>query len=344
MFGLFSYSPHRYLFILLFLLGACASVVPSIVLAQSPSRTASGELVGSDTAENHKVKPSMSPKKLVLGVISSNPKNAVKRSMPMARYLASNLSHHGIEKGHVVVAKDHLQMSRWLVQGRVDIVSESVFSAQALVRRSEGELIARRWKSGVAEYSSVFFTLKDNSIHSFDDLVGKTVVFEDRESTSAFYIPAAVLIEQGYSLFELTSPRETPPPGTIGYLFADELTTSGGEINMYTWVYNGIVAAAAFSDVDWENEIPELLRDKMKIFYRSKPVPRTLDLVRPNMDVRLKEDIKAVLFSAHLSEEGQKALRKYKKTKKFDAIDEQTLSGIEWVEKLKPLVDKSLML
>lgn len=330
MLGLFSYSSHRLFSIWLLLLGTCVGVMSSNVLAKP--------------AEEYPIKPSMSPEQIVLGVISSNPKNAVKRSMPMARYLARNLSHHGITKGHVVVAKDHLQMSRWLVQGRVDLVSESAFSAQALVRRSEGELIARRWKSGVAEYASVFFTLKDNNINSFDDLIGKTVVFEDRESTSAFYIPAAVLIEQGYTLFELTSPRETPPEGTIGFIFADELTTSGGEINMYTWVYNGIVAAAAFSDVDWNNEIPALLRDKMKIFYRSKQVPRTLELVRPNMDPKLKQDIKDVLFSAHLSEEGQQAMRKYKKTKKFDPIDAHIMSGIEWVEKLKPLVDKTLML
>ncbi len=189
-----------------------------------------------------------------------------------------------------------------------------------------------------------FFTLKDNNIDSFDDLLEKTVVFEDRESTSAFYIPAAVLIEKGYTLFELTSPRETPPSGTIGFIFADELTTSGGEINMYTWVYNGIVAAAAFSNVDWDNEIPESLRKKMKVFYRSELVPRTLDLVRPYMNPSLKKDIQEVLFSAHLSEEGKKALNKYKNTKKFDPIDEHIMSGIEWAEKLKPLVDNSLML
>jgi len=300
--------------------------------------------IGSVNAAHQEISTSFEPSRFVIGVISSNPKKAVKRTAPLARYLAKHLSEHGITSSQVVVARDTRQMSRWLKQGRVDMVSESVFPATALVQRANAEIIAKRWKSGVSQYATVFFAKKSSDISSFDGLLGKTVVFEDRESSSAFYIPAAILIEQGYPLYELASPREKPPQGQVGYLFADELTKAGGEINMYSWVYNDIVAAAAFSNVDWNSEIPSAMKEKMNIFYQSQFVPRSLELVRPGMDPKLKTHLQTLLYAMHLNDEGREVLQKYKKTKKFEAIDASTSKGIEWVKQLKPTVDELLVL
>lgn len=275
---------------------------------------------------------------LVFGVISSNPKKAFKRTQPIADYLALNLSSQNISSARIVVAKNVEQMKRWLKNGQVDLLTETVFSAYELMQSVEAQLLARRWKSGVGEYSTVFFSRKNSGVDSLADLIGKTIVFEDRGSTSSFLIPASILIEQGYELYELTSPREIPPQGKIGYFFSDEFSRKGGESNMMSWVHRNIVAAAAFSNIDWNKEIPEQVQQQLQIFYTSQPVPRSLMLARPDMPVELKDRLTELLLTAHEDELGKKALAAYKKTKKFDAISPDILATIEWVGDRKMLL------
>lgn len=280
---------------------------------------------------------------LVIGVISSNPKKAFKRTQPIADYLAQNLQQRQITNAQVVVAKDITQMTLWIKNGQVDLVSETVFSAYDLVQNAGAQLLARRWKSGVAEYSSVFFSKSNQGVDSLDDLRNKNIAFEDRGSTSAFFIPAAILLDQGYELYEVTSPRELPPEGKIGYFFSDELSKSGGERNMMNWVHRNIVAAAAFSNLDWEKEIPEQVQRQLQIIYTSQPIPRSLMLVRPNMPLELKQDILMLLLSAHQNEQGKQALNAYKKTEKFDAITSDVEQSMHWAGERKALVDEHLI-
>lgn len=267
---------------------------------------------------------------LVIGVISTNPKKAFKRTQPLADYLAAQLQHHNIKQGQVVIAKDVAQMARWIKSGQVDLVSETAHAAHQLMQDAEAELLARQWKSGVAEYASVFFSRTNNGVDSLDDLVGKTIVFEDRGSTSAFLIPAAVLLEQGYPLYELSSPREQPPAGKIGYFFSDEFSKSGGESNMMSWVHRNIVAAAAFSNLDWEKEIPEAIRSELHIIHTSRFVPRALMLASPALPSHLKQSITEILLNAHQNEQGRQALNAYKNTKKFDAITPEIRQSLQW--------------
>lgn len=276
---------------------------------------------------------------LVVGVISSNPKKAFKRTQPFADFLADRLSKHGITKGEVVVSRDIRQMARWLSNGRVDLVSETVFSAQELIDHADAELLARRWKSNAPAYRSIFFSRRGNEVNALGDLRGKTVVFEDRGSTSAFLVPAAILLEQGYELYELSSPREHPPEDKVGYFFSDEYSKSGGETNMMSWVHRNIVAAAAFSNLDWEKEIPKQVKQQLQIIHVSRDIPRSLMLIRSDLSVDIKQSILNELLSAHQTAEGQKALRAYKKTKKFDAITPEIEQSIRWAETQRALVD-----
>ncbi|MDG3085048.1 phosphate/phosphite/phosphonate ABC transporter substrate-binding protein [Vibrio hannami] len=279
---------------------------------------------------------------VVIGVISSNPKKAFKRAQPFADYLAHSLSNHGINNGQVIVARNARQMARWINSGQVDLVSETVFAAQELIQLSNAELLARRWKSGVAEYHSIFFSRLNNGVDSLDDLLGKTVVFEDTGSTSAFLIPAAILLEQGYELYELSSPREHPPADKIGYFFSDEYSKSGGEANMMSWVHRNIVAAATFSNLDWDKEIPEQIKHQLQVIHTSQAIPRSLVLTRPNLSSDFKQSILKVLLSAHESEQGKQALKAYKKTKKFDPITPEIEQSIVWAEMQKTLVDEHI--
>ncbi|MBA5762525.1 phosphate/phosphite/phosphonate ABC transporter substrate-binding protein [Vibrio sp. 404] len=294
-------------------------------------------------ADLEEMNPSARENTLVVGVISSNPKKAFKRTQPFADYLASQLEHHNITSARIAVAKDTMQMANWLQNGQVDLLSDTAFSAYELVKDVDAQMLARRWKSGVAEYSTVFFSHSDNNIQSFEDLKGKVIAFEDRGSTSAFIIPSALLLQQGYELYELSSLRELPPADKIGYIFADEFSRKGGETNMMSWVHRKITAASAFSNLDWQEEIPDRIKPELNIFYTSQSIPRGIVLARHDMPLTLKNDLITILLSAHKNKAGQQALAAYKKTKKFDAISPSIKQSIDRVGEMKTLLNSHLV-
>lgn len=269
-----------------------------------------------------------SDRPFVVGVVSSKPVKAFERAMPLANYLATNLSQYGYSKGDVKVARNLRELERWLERGQVDIFSETAFTAYELESSNLADILARHWKNGSAEYHSLFFARSDSNISSFDDLVDKIVTFEDRLSTSAYYLPATTLLYQGYRLSEVSSPRETPPKGTIGYFFADELSPHGDESSMMSWVEKGIVAASAFSNEDWDDEVTPEISANLNVFYRTPNIPRAVMMARSTLDPQLKQDIQTLLFSADSNEEGLKALKAFKKTKKFDPIPQEALNTI----------------
>jgi phosphonate transport system substrate-binding protein len=151
------------------------------------------------------------------------------------------------------------------------------------------------------------------------------------------------LLEKGYQLYELSSPREVPPEDKIGYLFADELSKLGGETNMMSWVHNKIVASAAFSNLDWDRQVPQQIKNNLNIFYQSRSVPRAIMVAAPNLNPDLKEELKKILLTAHESAEGKRALYAYKRTEKFDEITPEILHTLEWVGALRVLIETNLL-
>lgn len=288
---------------------------------------------------------SLSSSVLTVGVISTNPKKQYKFIKPIADYLAANLHAFGIDKSEVVVARDTEQMIKLLEQGKVDVLSETVFTASKLVNEANAEFLLLRWKKGVEKYRSVFFVRKDSGIQSLDDLSGETIAFEDRSSTSAFYIPASILLQSGFALQELKSPREKPDDTHIGYLFSDEMTATHNEVNISSWVCNGVITAGAFSDLNWndEEDLPSQMREEMNIIYQSPTFPRSLVLIRSEIDNGLKKEIQRLLLDAQNSDEGRAALHRYQKTAKFTHLNPDALDGIAYAEKLRVIVEQQLV-
>lgn len=282
---------------------------------------------------------------ITVGVISTNPKKQYKLIKPLANYLATNLHSFGIDKSEVVIARDTEQMMNLLEQGKVDILSETVFTASKLVNEANAEFLLLRWKKGVEKYRTVFFVRKDSGIKSLDDLQGKTIAFEDRSSTSAFYIPASILLQQGFDLQELKSPREKPESERVGYLFSDEMTASHNEVNISSWVCNGVIMAGAFSDLNWndEEDLPTQMRNELNIIYQSNPFPRSLVLIRSEIDSGLRKEIQRLLLDANNSEAGRNALRRYQKTAKFSHLNSDALDGIAHAEQLREVVERHLV-
>ncbi|MCW8329100.1 phosphate/phosphite/phosphonate ABC transporter substrate-binding protein [Photobacterium sp. SDRW27] len=275
---------------------------------------------------------------LVLARVSTNPSEHYKYLKPVADYLVANLKDLGIKKAKVLFANDNQQMIRFIKQGKVDLITETTFSAALFNEKVGAEILLRRWKKGVPEYSSVIFSRKDSGIDSFEDLPGKVIAFQDRGSSSAFFIPASILIRDGYELYKLDSPRELPPQDKIGFVFANK------EINISTWVHKGIVEAGAFSNLDWNNEedMPSEYRKDLSINYESHPFPRGIELVRSDLHPVLKARIKEILMTAHENEAGRKALAAYQKTKKYDELDEKSSEGVKIANELRHIVENQL--
>lgn len=275
---------------------------------------------------------------LVIGKVTHDPKKLYRYLKPIVEYAASHMKVLGIRDVKVLMAKNNRQMVSYLRQGKVDWLTETAFSAVFFKEKAGAQYLLKKWKKGVAQYHTLFFVRKDSDIHTLSDLKGKTIAFEDRGSTSAYYLPASILIEQGLTLVQLATIRKTPPAAMVGYVFSEQ------EINTSTWVYRGLVDAGVFSNLDWnkDNHLRTVQKKEMRIIYESRPFPRAIELVRKNLDSRIKERLKDVLLNAHKDPGAKFALKAYQKTKKFETIDADCLKSLEKAGKILKMVHSEL--
>ena len=278
----------------------------------------------------------------VVGAISGDARKHIEFTQRLADYLAENLDSYHPSQGRVVVSKDAPTMGKMLKAGQVDLVSETLFTALELQEKYGAEILLKRWKKGVESYSSVIFVRQDFDFQSLDDLRGKVIAFEDRFSTSGFFIPAGVLLKKGYKLIELDSPNAPVPHDGIGYVFVKELVTRGNEISIASWVSRGIVHAGAFSDVNWNDteDMPDELRKELVIIYQSQDFPRSLQLTRTDLEPQIKLIVKRLLLKANQTAKGKKALKKYQKTTKFQELDGKDQEKIALALEFKRLLGK----
>ncbi len=275
---------------------------------------------------------------LVIGRVTEDPKSHYAILKPIADYVVAHMEDLGIREAKMLTAKDNLQMLNYFRQGRVDWVTETAFSAVYFQNKAKAQYLLKKWKKGVGKYHTIFFTRKDNDIRILSDLKGKTIAFEDLGSTSAFFIPASILIAKGLNLTQLATIWEKPPADMVGYIF------SGQEINTSTWVYRGLVDVGALNNLDWnkEDHMYNVLKKEMKIIYESKPFPRAIELVREDLDPRIKKRLKSVLLNAHNDPEAKAALKAYQETKKFEEIDAECLESLKEADKILKIVHSEL--
>ena len=265
---------------------------------------------------------------LVLGTASDDPKKHYGYLKPMADYLAARLRDLGIREGKVLMARDAKALARLVKNGEVDWITETPFSAVICQDQGGAEVMLRKWKKGVRKYHTVFFTRKDTGIRTLQDLKGKRIAFEDPDSTSAYLIPASILLDAGLKLVRLDSPRDAPAEDGVSYLFAGE------EINQAIWVHKGLVDAAAFNNLDWKNDLPQRVREDLIIFHEDTPLPRAVELARSDLDTRIKQRIKQLLLAAENDPEAKAVLAAYHATKRFEEPDQDLWDGLERARRL----------
>lgn len=254
---------------------------------------------------------------LVLGHVNVNPRALIRKLKPIVDYAANQLGDVGISRGHVAMFRTHQEMIEQLRQGKVDWVTETAFGATLFIDEASAEPFLLRHKRGAGEYHSVVFTRDDSGIMSMDDLADRNIVFEDAGSTSAYLVPKAAIVERGYELVELARHLDPVPAGAVGFFF------SGAEENTSTWVFRGLADVGAVSDQDWldPEKVPQQQVDQFRILLRTDSYPRNLELLRKDLDVRIKQRLEEVLRASIQDPEAAAALNSYMETTGFSAIE-----------------------
>ena len=264
---------------------------------------------------------------LVLGRISDDPKAHYKQLRPLLDYVVPRMADVGIREGRILMARDAQQMTSYLRRGRVDWVTETSGTAMLLRTRAGARPLLLTERGGVARYHSVFFARRDSGIDSLADLRGRSIAFQSIGSTSAYFVPAALMLGQGLQLEILLSPLDRPTPESVGYVFARS------ELNVAAWVHKGLVDAGVVSSQDWEDprRVPLSFHPDLAIIHRSSDYPRAVEMMRASLDPRVEARLREVLLQAEHDPAGRKAMQAFFGTSRFLPLDADSARDLERV-------------
>ena len=289
----------------------CLAAVLSLPLLQRDARAA--DAVSVDDAHV-----------LVLGRISDDPKEHYEQLKPLLDYVVPRMANVGIREGRILMAHDVQQMNSYLRRGRVDWVTETAGTGMLLAQGSGAQPLLLTERDGVSEYTSVFFVRKDSGIRSLKDMRGRRVAFQNPYSTSAYYVPASDLLDQGLKLEILLSPMDRAEPNRVGYLFART------ELNIATWVHKRMVDVGVMSNLDWQNpqRVPAAFRADLQIVHETQPYPRAIEMVRGTMEPRVAARLREVLIEASRDPDAREALLRFFKTTRFLPLDDRAQQSL----------------
>lgn len=262
---------------------------------------------------------------LVLGRISDDPKAHYEQLKPLLDYVVPRMADVGIREGRVLMARDAQQMQSYMRRGRVDWVTETAGTAMVLADRGGAQPLLMTERDGVAGYRTLYFVRADSPVREIDDLRGRSIAFQNRFSTSSYYVPAIELLDRGLRLEVLLSPMDRPAPDSVGYVFGRS------ELNVSAWVHKGLVDAGAMSNLDWMNpqRVPPSYRRDFRIVRETPEFPRALEMVRGDLEPRVRERLREVLLGAADDPDAREALLRFFKTTRFVPIDAPTTRALD---------------
>lgn len=259
--------------------------------------------------------------------MSDDPKAHYEQLRPLLDYVVPRMRDVGITEGRILMARDAAQMTSYLRRGRVDWVTETAASAMLFERRAAARTLLLTERNGVSRYRTLFFVRDDSPVRSLDDMRGRSVAFQRRASTSAYFVPAHELLVRGLRLEVLLSPKDVPPSDSVGYLFGRS------ENNLSHWVHKRLVDAAAMSNLDWArpDAVPDSLRDDLRIVHETPAFPRALEMVRGDLDPAVAARLREVLLEASSDPGAKAALRHFFGTTRFLELGADDEVGLEFM-------------
>jgi len=256
------------------------------------------------------------PVTLRIGVVSERqgqPDYTLSQYRPLVEILRQRLFDRSIGV-ELRVAEDLNGLVQSAQRGEVDAVMESLFPTFALERanvRLDMNLAA--WRRGSRDTHSVFFVRNDSPYRTLGDLKGRVLALESPRSTTAFALPRAELRRAGLASVAADSAR--PPPGALRYILA------GDETNQAYWVAGRKADVGAFNITDW-NDLPEKLRQELRIIHTTQPILRWVWSFRQDLPPPIKTAVADALLKLHEDAAGKAALAAARNIVKFDRIDE----------------------
>ncbi len=262
---------------------------------------------------------------LVLGRVSDDPKSQYESMKALVDYVASRMGDVGIREGRVLIARDALQMASYLRRGRVDWVSETGSGAMLLQQRADAQTLVLSERNGIRRYRTIYFARRDGEVKSLAMLRGHRIAFQNRTSTSAYFVPAMELLDMGLSMEILGSPFDTPASNSVGYVFART------EQNIATWVHKGLVDVGTVSDLDWTNpeHVPEFFKADFAILRESAEVPRGVEMVRKSLNPDVLARLHEVLLRIGDDPVAERALQTYRQSLKYFDLDAHDLKDLK---------------
>ena len=256
---------------------------------------------------------------LVLGRVSDDPKSQYEQMKVLLDYVVERMADVGIREGRVLMARDAVQMASYLRRDRVDWVSETAAAGMLLQQRAGAETLVLSERNGIRRYHTIYFSRRDSLIKSIDQLRGHRIAFQNRTSTSAYFIPAMELLDLGLPMEVLGSPFDAPVESSVGYVFGRT------ERNIATWVHKGLVDVGAVSNLDWSNpqHIPEFFKSDLVIIHESEEVPRGVEMVRKDLDARVRARLHDVLLEMGNDPVAIAKLARFQQSLKFFDLDER---------------------
>ncbi len=256
---------------------------------------------------------------LVLGKVTVSERKQIFKTMkPLLDHVVKNMAEFGITKGEIFFASSNEEMIYALMTGRVDWVSETLFSALILSEKAGSEIVLKRVRGG-DDYRSIILVNNNSEIKKICDLKGKTIAFEDPGSTSAYFLPYLELLENNFKPVLKSDKRSIPQNiHVVEYVFANS------EFEMIRQLLQGKVDAISYSNLDYE-ELSDPLKAKLAIIHQSDAFPRGLELVGEKLDKNVKHRLHEVLIEMHKDKEGQALLKNYFGTEKFEFFSEDKI-------------------
>ncbi len=248
---------------------------------------------------------------LVLGSVNDNVRKHISRFTPLVEYLETELANSGVTRVHISVLPSSKAMVQALSTGDVDFYFDSPLVAAAVAQQSEAVPVLRRWKRGVATYHSVIVAPNDSDIATLEDLKGRRIGFQDRDSTSGFLLPLGLVLSRNIEAVEMSCREDEAISGKVSYVFTED------DKNTVLWLSRGWIDAAATDPRGFEL-LNESFPDRFRIIARSIEVPRQIVVQRKDLAPDLAARVIDVLVSMEDRPEGAKALKKFHKTTRFD--------------------------
>ena len=228
-----------------------------------------GAFLGPYAAEQ--TRDNLETKTISLGIVSDiNQKEIEEHFHDFVHYIARKLSPASVIEGKVVIASTLSELAKLLEGKQVDFYMESPYPTYIINNvHGAGRLLLRRWKGGMSEYRSLIFTKRNSEIRRPEDLRGKTIAFEDSESTSGYFLPKLFLLRRGLKLSEKSQLGPNASSTEISFIFAHS------QERLVDLVLTKEVAAGAFSNDDYA-ALDEKKRSDITILAQTEMLPRHL--------------------------------------------------------------------